>query len=127
MHFLKYKTKVYVERAEALVYWLWETTHVQSVVGSNPSNVYWMDMTFFTFICCKNSIVCLKRPKIIEKRPGLAQVRTSTTTSTTTGLTLTRENSFPKMLFRKSGDRGSGVQMGSCDVSSLNPGLEHLA
>ena len=75
MHFLKYKTKVYVERAEALVYWLWETTHVQSVVGSNPSNVYWMDMTFFTFICCKNSIVCLKRPKIIEKRPGLAHFK----------------------------------------------------
>ena len=75
MHFLKYKTKVYVERAEALVYWLWETTHVQSVVGSNPSNVYWMDMTFFTFICCKNSIVCLKRPKIIGKRPGLAHFK----------------------------------------------------
>ena len=29
---------------------------------------YWMDMTFFTFICCKNCIVCLKRPKINKKR-----------------------------------------------------------
>ena len=30
-------------------------------------------LTFFTLICCKNCIdVCLKRPKINEKRPGLA-------------------------------------------------------
>ena len=30
--------------------------------------------TFFTLICCKNCIVCLKRPKIkTKKRPGLAQ------------------------------------------------------
>ena len=34
------------------------------VVGSNPGAVYWMDMTFFTLICCKNGIVCLKRSKI---------------------------------------------------------------
>ena len=27
--------------------------------------IYWMH--FFTLICCKNSIVCLKRPKINEK------------------------------------------------------------
>ena len=27
---------------------------------------------FFTLICCKNWIVCLKRPKINKKRPGLA-------------------------------------------------------
>ena len=33
-------------RAGALVYWLWETTHVQEVVGSNPGTVDWMDMTF---------------------------------------------------------------------------------
>ena len=26
---------------------------------------------FFTFICCKNCIVCLKRPKIYEKEAGL--------------------------------------------------------
>ena len=30
-------------------------------------------LTFFTLIYCKNCIdVCLKRPKINEKRPGLA-------------------------------------------------------
>ena len=30
-------------------------------------------LTFFTLICCKNCIdVCLKRPKINEKRTGLA-------------------------------------------------------
>ena len=28
--------------------------------------------TFFTSICCKKINVCLKRPKINEKRPGLA-------------------------------------------------------
>ena len=27
----------------------------------------WMDMTFFTLICCNNCIVCLKSPKINEK------------------------------------------------------------
>ena len=38
-------------------------------MGSNPGAVYWMDMLFFTFICCKNS---LKRPKINKKEAGLA-------------------------------------------------------
>ena len=42
-------------------------THVPEVMGSNPGAVYWMDMTFFIFICCKNCIVSLKRPKINEK------------------------------------------------------------
>ena len=37
------------------------------VVGSNPSGIYWMDMTFFTLTCCKKCIVCLKRLKINEK------------------------------------------------------------
>ena len=41
-------------------------------MGSNPSTVYWMGMTFFTLICCKNCIVCLKRPKINEKEAGVA-------------------------------------------------------
>ena len=41
-------------------------------MGSNPSAVYWMDMTFFTLICCTNcSGVCLKRPKISEKEAGV--------------------------------------------------------
>ena len=42
----------------------------QEVVGSNPGTVYWMIMTFFALICCKNGIVCLKRPKINEKEAG---------------------------------------------------------
>ena len=29
-------------RAGALVWWLWEETHVLKVVGSNPSTIYWM-------------------------------------------------------------------------------------
>ena len=36
-------------------------------VGSNPGAVYWMDVTFFTLMCCKNCTVCLKRPKINKK------------------------------------------------------------
>ena len=31
---------------------------------------------FFTFICCKNWIVCLKRPKINEKEAGLTHFLT---------------------------------------------------
>ena len=30
-----------------------------------------LDAHFFTFICCKNCIVCLKRPKINEKEAGV--------------------------------------------------------
>ena len=40
------------------------------VVGSNPGTVHWMDI-FFTYICCKNCNVCLKRPKINEKEAGV--------------------------------------------------------
>ena len=32
--------------------------HVPKVVGSNPGALYWMDMTFFTLICCKK-LYCL--------------------------------------------------------------------
>ena len=28
----------------ALVYWLWDETHVLKVVDSNPSTIYWMDI-----------------------------------------------------------------------------------
>ena len=31
-----------------------------------------LDGHFFTYICCKNFNVCLKRPKINEKEAGLA-------------------------------------------------------
>ena len=37
------------------------------VMGSNPDTINWMDMTFFTLICYKSCIVCLKRPKINKK------------------------------------------------------------
>ena len=30
-----------------------------------------LDGHFFTFICCKNCIVCLKRPKINKKEAGV--------------------------------------------------------
>ena len=29
--------------AGALVKWLWDQSHDQKVVGSNPSTLYWMD------------------------------------------------------------------------------------
>ena len=34
----------------SLVKWLLEETHVQKVVSSNPSIVYWMDIFSFIFI-----------------------------------------------------------------------------
>ena len=37
-------------------------------MGLNPGAGYWMDMTFFTFICCKNCIVCLKKTENKQKR-----------------------------------------------------------
>ena len=37
-------------RAGALVYWLWEETHVPKVVGSNPGTVYWMDIFSQIFV-----------------------------------------------------------------------------
>ena len=46
-------------------------TRVREIMGSNPGAVYWMDMTFFTFICCKNCIASLKIPKINEKKAGV--------------------------------------------------------
>ena len=53
----------------ALVQWLWVTTHVRKVVGSNPSAIYWMDI--FHIDLLKNYIVCLKRPKINKKEAGV--------------------------------------------------------
>ena len=34
-------------------------------------------LTFFTLICCKNCIVCLKRPKITEKEAGVGTFLTN--------------------------------------------------
>ena len=39
---------------------LWEETHIQEVVGSNPSIGYWMNI-------CSHCIVFLKTPKVNEK------------------------------------------------------------
>ena len=36
--------KINKKTAGALVKWLWVTTHVRKVVGSNPSAIYWMDI-----------------------------------------------------------------------------------
>jgi len=47
-----------------------EETHVQKVMGSNPSTGI-LDGHFFTYICFKNCNVCLKRPKINEKEAGV--------------------------------------------------------
>ena len=56
-------------RAGVLVLSLWEETHVPKVVGSNPSQHRILDGRFFTLICCKIcNDVCLKRPKINDKR-----------------------------------------------------------
>ena len=46
-------------------------THVKKVMSSNPGANYWIDMIFFTLICLKFFIVCLKRPKINEKDAGV--------------------------------------------------------
>ena len=47
---------------ESLVYWLWEKTCVQEVMGLNHYTINCMDI--FTSICCKHFIICLKIPKI---------------------------------------------------------------
>ena len=57
-------------RAGALVWWLWEETHVRKVVGLNPGTVYWMNI--FTHIFVVNICnVCYKRLKINEKEAGI--------------------------------------------------------
>ena len=45
--------------------------YVPMVMVLNPGAIYWMDMTFFTLICCKKCIVCLKRLKINKKEAGI--------------------------------------------------------
>ena len=39
-------------------------------MSSKTGAVYWMDLTFFTFICCNNCNFYLKRPKINKKEAG---------------------------------------------------------
>ena len=57
-------------RVRALIYWLWEMTQLWEALCSNPSTLYWTDMTFFMLICCENCIVCVKRLKINKKETG---------------------------------------------------------
>ena len=60
--------------AGALVYWLWEETHILKVVGSNPSPVYWMDI-FHHFIISMQKIVMFEKTRINEKEAGYGFVR----------------------------------------------------
>ena len=46
-------------RAEALVQWLWEETHVLTVVGPNPSTICLMDISQLIFF--KNRNIGLKK------------------------------------------------------------------
>ena len=72
---LNFCSKSKVERAGALVQWLWEKTHVPKVMSSNPITVYWMDI--FPFICCRHCNVCLKKTKINEKEAGFGAKKVS--------------------------------------------------
>ena len=49
-------------------------THVQEVMGSNQSAIYWMDMTFVTLICCKNCIVCYQKMNIENKEKKIIKI-----------------------------------------------------
>ena len=66
--------------AGALVQWLWEETQIPNGVGLNPGTVNWMDISSHLFVV-KFCNVCLKRPKINEKRPGLAHLKKHLQTS----------------------------------------------
>ena len=68
-HFLIRHT-LHFSREGALVLLLWEKTHVLTVMGSNPSAVYWMDIFSHKFVVKNVLLFVLKRPKINEKRPG---------------------------------------------------------
>ena len=39
-------------------------------MGSNPGAVYWMDMTFFTLICCKKIDCFFEKTENEEARVG---------------------------------------------------------
>ena len=39
------------------------------VVGLNPGAVYWMDITFFTLICCKK-LYCLFEKTVKKRKRG---------------------------------------------------------
>ena len=50
----------------ALIQWLWKTTRVQEVVGSNLITEFWM--VIFPIDSCK--IVLFERPNINQKEAG---------------------------------------------------------
>ena len=111
-HFLK---KQLCFRVGALVCWLWETTLFQKVVGWNPGTVYWLDIEFFTLICCRNCILCLKRPKINKKEPGVGPLKDHL------GLRILDVICLPKTgLFNKN----SFSTWGDCQISLLWAGTE---
>ena len=39
-----------VNKVGALVFWLWEETHVPKVVSLNPGTLYWMDIFSHLFV-----------------------------------------------------------------------------
>ena len=44
-------------------------------VFESQSRILGWPRNFFTFICCKNCIVCLKRTKINEKEVGVGNLK----------------------------------------------------
>ena len=42
-------------------------------MGLNPGAVYWMDMTFFTLVCCENFYCLFEKTKNKQKGAGLSQ------------------------------------------------------
>ena len=65
-------------------------------MGSNTGPVYWMDI-FFSLICCKSCIVCLKRLKINEKEAGVGPFLKN---QPITLLDIFHSTAFSKELFR---------------------------
>ena len=60
--------KQFWQRAGAHVRWLWETTHVRQVMGSNPGCIL-NGHDIFTRICWKHCIdVCLEKTESKQKR-----------------------------------------------------------
>ena len=54
----------------ALVWGLWEETYVLKVVGSNPSTIYWMDISSHTFVVKIVMFVGKDKIKLKEAEDG---------------------------------------------------------
>ena len=59
--FIDHQTLLHI-RADVMVLWSWEDTHVPKVVISNPGTIFWMGI-FHIPNYCKICNVCLKRQK----------------------------------------------------------------